>query len=212
MVPTCRSGVSLASVVAAFLLIWAVASSPSAHAGHDHHHGDESDRDGKTVHVDGFNIDVDDPPRGSSVGRALAFVDSAYMQVVYGRPLKRDRMIFGGLVAHGQIWPMGAHMATEITLTEPVCIAGRTLSAGTYSLFATPEEDEWTIHVNSKLGMHLADRYDPDNDVLTFTVPVTTRDEITEQHTIDFEDQDRGVDLRVTWDDVRVRIPIRPLR
>lgn len=132
------------------------------------------------------------------------------MHVAYGSPFKRGRVVFGGVVGYGSLWPLGAHYATEIVVTDTVRVAGRPLAPGVYSVFATPEEQMWTIHINSVVGMHQADWYDPDEDVLTIRVPVETRDEVTEQFTIDFEPAEDGADLRVTWDRTRVRLPIRP--
>lgn len=43
-------------------------------------------------------------------------------------------------------------------------------------------------------------------------VPVETPDEVTEALTIDFENGDDGMDLRITWDQTRVRLPVRPPR
>ena len=35
-------------------------------------------------------------------------------RVIYGRPQKAGRVIFGGIVAYDQIWRLGANEATEI--------------------------------------------------------------------------------------------------
>ena len=35
-------------------------------------------------------------------------------RVVYSRPKKEGRTIFGGLVEYGQVWRLGANEATEI--------------------------------------------------------------------------------------------------
>lgn len=187
-------------------------ASASAMAGMGHGHGsDVEGRSGFTTHVAGISgVDFDNPPSGSPVGRALAIMGDTYLHVAYSRPFKRGRVIFGGLVGYNQVWPMGAHHATEITLTGPVMIAGQRLEAGTYALFATPDPETWTIHVNRTLGMHMADLYDSANDVLTIEAPVETLSETVQQHTIDFEPNGSGMDLRVSWDQTRVRVPLRP--
>jgi len=38
----------------------------------------------------------------------------AMARVIYSRPAKRDRVIFGELVKYGEIWRTGANEATEI--------------------------------------------------------------------------------------------------
>lgn len=166
----------------------------------------------RTVLVTGLTVDPADPPPGSGVARAMAFVGDAYVMVVYGQPYRRSREIFGGLVPFGEVWPLGAHFATEIATTEPIRIGGQTLEPGVYSLFGTPDERVWTIHVNTELGMHMTQRYDPANDVLRISVPAEHLPEATEAFTIDFERMGQQVDLRVTWEHTRVRVPLEPVR
>lgn len=184
-----------------------------AGGGHQQHSGAGGhDRAGFTTHVSGLSgIDPTDPPSGSPVGRALAFVSDTYVHIAYSRPYKRGRVIFGGLVGYNQIWPLGAHHATEITLTGPLMVGDQRLEAGTYAFFATPGPDTWTLHFNSILGMHMADLYDAANDVLTVEAPVETLNETIHQHTIDFEPSTMGIDLRISWDQTRVRLPLRPM-
>lgn len=161
----------------------------------------------------GLRVDAENPPPGSALGRAFAFVgDSAYVHVTYGSPFKRGRTIFGGLVGYGQLWPVGAHYATEIVLTHPLRVGTQRIEAGVYTLFATPGETMWTLHLNTTVGTHQADDYDAANDVLTLRVPVEPLDEPVQQLTLDFEPAEDGADLRVTWDRVRVRMPLRPTR
>jgi hypothetical protein len=189
-------------ILAAFLL-----TAGPAHA--QHAHDGQAPRTGLFL---GLRVDAAQPPPGSAVGRAFAFVgDSAYVSVVYGSPFRRGRVIFGGLVGFGSLWPVGAHYATELAVTHPVRVGGQTLDPGVYTLFATPEPSMWTIHINRALGMHQADAYDPDEDVLALRVPVELLPESVEQLTIDFEPAENGADLRITWDQVRVRVPLRPL-
>ena len=201
--------------LAALAIFWCVLSpvATGQHAHSNHAAGSVdttvSDRDGETALIEGFRLDLDDPPPGSGVARALAFVGDAYIHITYGRPLKRGRIIFGGLVGFDQLWPVGAHYASEIFITGPLNMGGTDLPAGAYSVFATPGTSAWTLHFNNVLGMHQADLYDPAHDVLVVEVPVETLDEVTEALTIDFENVDDGVDLRITWDQTRVRLPVR---
>ena len=37
------------------------------------------------------------------------------MRVIYSRPQKKDRVVFGELVKYGEMWRIGANEATEIT-------------------------------------------------------------------------------------------------
>ena len=189
----------------AFALLVA-AFTPKASAQHDHAAGGETE----TFLVEGLRIDADSPPPGSAVGRAGArLVGGGYLHVVYGKPYRRGRQVFGGLVAYNQVWATGAHRATELVVTVPVTVGGEPLEPGVYSLFTTPGPDRWTLHLNTALGMHLADEYDPALDVVTVDLTPETLDEPVEAFTIDFVPAEGGVDLRIRWDRTSVAVPIR---
>lgn len=148
----------------------ALALASGAAAQHDHSapeaSGDDPHAVLETFVVDGFRIDDMDPPPGSAVGRAgLRYADGGYVSVVHGKPYARGRTLWGGLVGFGSPWAAGAHRATELVTTVPLTIGSTRIEPGAYSLFITPHHNAWTLHVNSALGMHLADEYDAALDV-----------------------------------------------
>ena len=55
-------------------------------------------------------------------------------RVVYSRPQKRGRKLFGDLVAYGQVWRLGANEATEIEFFRDVRIDNKTVKKGRYTL------------------------------------------------------------------------------
>lgn len=149
-------------------------------------------------------------PKPSPLDVTKAFVGDSYVKIVYSRPHKRDRDIFGGLVPFDKVWRTGANAATEITTTEDIKLNGNDLKAGTYSLFTIPGEDEWTIIINSEVGQWGAYRYKEENDVMRFTVPVEENDDEYEAFTIYLEG-DSGTPrytLMIMWDDVKVSFPV----
>lgn len=166
--------------------------------------------------------------RPSPMGMARTLLGDTYVFVVYSRPYERGREhIFdtedeGALVPYGKLWRTGANEATQITATGDVTISGQKLPAGTYSVFTTPGPKEWKIHVNSKLGLNgtfgrdpesgeFKDMYDPANNVLELTAPVTAlpEDDKVDQFTISFEDAEGGgKDLVFRWILTEVRLPI----
>ncbi|MDX1632299.1 MAG: DUF2911 domain-containing protein [Thermoanaerobaculia bacterium] len=168
--------------------------------------------------------------RPSPMGMARTLLDDGtYVRVVYSRPYERGRdNIFGteesgALVPFQQVWRTGANEATEITVTQDVKVAGKKLSAGTYSMFTTPAPDKWKIHFNSALGLSGTARYNPEteeyeegyleeNNVLTVGIEPETldEDEKVTQFTISFEDDDAGADMVLRWIRTEVRVPIQP--
>src|ERR1017187_3744412 len=69
-------------------------------------------------------------------------------RVIYGRPQKNNRSIFGDLVPYDMIWRMGANEATEIEFFRDIKIDGKKLIKGRYTLYAIPATDKWTLVLN----------------------------------------------------------------
>ncbi|MCA1734519.1 MAG: DUF2911 domain-containing protein, partial [Acidobacteria bacterium] len=72
----------------------------------------------------------------------------------------------GGLVPFDQPWRMGANEATTITFSDPVMVEGKNLEAGTYSLFAIPGQESWTLAINKDPEQWGAYGYDQEKDAL----------------------------------------------
>ena len=147
-------------------------------------------------------------PRPSPLSLTTMKHEDTYVKVTYNRPHKKGRDVFGSLVPYGQIWRLGANEATEITVTKDVKIGGKSLSAGTYTLFAIPNPDKWTFIVNSDLGQWGAYRHNADNDILSFDVPTSKTEETYEPFTIEFEQKNvKKTNLLFKWDDTQVAVP-----
>lgn len=138
-----------------------------------------------------------------------ASAENKNVKVTYGQPSKRGRVIFGDLVPFGEVWRTGANEATEITFKTDVTINNKVVKAGTYTLFTIPEKGKWTIILNSKLNQWGAYDYNKikDKDVLKTEVKVSA---IAEQEKLlfAFEDNAKGTTLSISWDNVKVNIPI----
>ncbi|HEV9036941.1 MAG TPA: DUF2911 domain-containing protein [Puia sp.] len=129
-------------------------------------------------------------------------------RVVYSRPQKKGRRLFGDLVAYGQVWRLGANEATEIEFFRDVKIDNKTVKKGRYTLYALVNEDKWTLIFNKETDTWGAFRYDSSKDVLRTTVPVEKQAVITEAFSIAFRKAEKGADLVIDWDDVQVSLPI----
>ncbi|GAA4449919.1 hypothetical protein GCM10023189_09740 [Nibrella saemangeumensis] len=135
--------------------------------------------------------------------------DKALVRVIYSRPAKNNREVFGKLIPYGKVWRTGANEATEIKFYQDATIGGKKVKAGTYSLFTIPGENEWTIILNSDLDYWGAYSYKQENDVLRVTAPVKKSGTPLENLSIQFA-KANGNDtvMRLGWDTTVVEIPV----
>jgi hypothetical protein len=135
------------------------------------------------------------------------------LKVFYNRPYKKDREIFGALVAFDKVWRTGANEATTIETNKDLTIEGKKLKAGKYSLWTIPRENMWTIIFNSEYGQWginskgEANRQ-PERDVLSVDVTAVQQDQVFEQFTISFEKSGEDVEMVLAWDKTLVSVPI----
>lgn len=129
-------------------------------------------------------------------------------RVIYSRPQKKGRKVFGDLVAYGQVWRLGANEATEIEFFKDVKIDNKKLKKGRYTIYALVDTGKWTIILNKETDTWGAFKYDSSKDVLRAAVPVQKSTANMEIFSMAFEKSRTGADLVMNWDDVLVRLPI----
>ena len=125
-------------------------------------------------------------------------------RVIYSRPQKKGREIFGGEVKYNDVWRLGANENTEIEFYKDAVFGGKKITKGRYSMFCIPTEENWTIILNKDTDNWGNFNYDSKKDVLRVTAPVQ-KIETVENFTIYF---DQFNNLTVMWDDVRVSLPV----
>ncbi|WP_062053122.1 DUF2911 domain-containing protein [Aquimarina longa] len=128
------------------------------------------------------------------------------IKVIYSRPQKKGRKIFGSLAAYDKVWRTGADEATEIKFLQDVKMGDKSIKAGTYSLFTIPGEKEWTIIINSDLDSWGAYNYDKAKDIARIKAKVKSGDEL-EVFSIAFKQVDKGYHMVMGWDTTRVEVP-----
>ncbi len=130
-------------------------------------------------------------------------------RVIYGRPQKNGRVVFGDLVPYGSVWRLGANEATEIEFFQDVKIGNKKISKGRYTLYALPDTSKWTIIINTETNTWGAFGYDAKKDLARIDVPVKKQDEPVEIFTMIFEkDKKNSANLLMSWDDILVKLPI----
>ncbi|HEU4633254.1 MAG TPA: DUF2911 domain-containing protein [Flavisolibacter sp.] len=129
-------------------------------------------------------------------------------RVIYSRPQKDNRTIFGDLIEYNTIWRLGANEATEIEFFKDVKVGGKKLAKGRYTMYAIPTASQWTVIFNKDTDTWGAFKYDDKKDVLRVSVPVQKAAEVAEAFTMSFTKSASGADLLIAWDAVSVSLPI----
>ncbi len=151
----------------------------------------------------------DDSKPKSPKKMAMTNIGDNHVHIEYNSPSKRGRVIFGGLVAFGEVWSTGAHNATSINFPNPVMIGGVNIEKGKYALFTIPGKDEWIIIINRNWDQHLADDYDQAEDVVRIKVQPVSLDEPIESLTYEVKeiDETKGT-ITISWDNVAVSFEV----
>jgi len=129
-------------------------------------------------------------------------------RIVYSRPQKDNRSIFGQLIEYNKVWRLGANEATEIEFFRDVNIAGKKVLKGRYTLYAVPTESKWTLIINKDTDTWGAFVYDEKKDLLRTDVPVQILTSPVDAFSMSFNKTDKGMDLFIAWDTVGVTLPI----
>ncbi len=79
-----------------------------------------------------------------SASAECKFSDGKTIQVDYSSPRAKGRKIFGEasektLVPYGEIWRTGANEATKFVTDANVTVGGKSLPAGSYTIFTIPK-------------------------------------------------------------------------
>lgn len=128
-------------------------------------------------------------------------------RIIYSRPQKGNRTVFGELVEYGKVWRLGANEATEIEFFQNVRIANKNIPKGKYTIFAVVNPDQWTLILNKDTDVWGAFKYDEKKDVVRTTVPVQKLTESAEAFSIFFEKVASGVNIVFAWEDAKVILP-----
>jgi hypothetical protein len=130
-------------------------------------------------------------------------------RVIYSRPQRKGRKIFGDLEPYGDVYRLGANEATEIEFFRAVTIGGKNIPKGRYTMYAIPEEKKWTIIINRDTDIWGAFKYDKNKDVVRTEIAVTTMDTPVEPFTMVFEKAAYGANLIIAWDTVSIYLPVK---
>lgn len=125
-------------------------------------------------------------------------------RILYSRPQKKGRDIFGEEVKYNEVWRLGANEATELELFKNATIGGKKIPKGRYTVYCVPTESKWTIVLNKDNYTWGSFTYKQDKDVARIDVPVQKNTENVEALTMYFDNNA----LNIQWDVLKVAIPI----
>jgi len=152
-------------------------------------------------------LNIPEPSPSASFSQTLGFTK---IKVEYARPGAKGREVFGKLIPFGEIWRTGASDCTTISFNDEVTIGGKKIAKGKYSLFSIPNEEQWTIIINTDTTLHGASGYDEKKDVHRFTVKPEKSTRFYETFTIEISDivKDNGT-LYLIWENTIAKIEIQ---
>lgn len=142
-----------------------------------------------------------------------------WIEVVYGRPIRRGRSIFGPpdfaqrLNDGAPVWRAGANLSTRLLTEVPLVIGETVVAPGEYTLFIQLTNDVWTLIVstwaaqerydqNDRSALFGAYHYLPNKDVVRHPMRVVESPLSFEQLSWEFVDMTAaGGSLALLWDD-----------
>ena len=129
------------------------------------------------------------------------------VKVVYSRPSKKGKTVFGDQVPFDEIWRTGSNEATEVKFYKDTKFGDKLVKAGTYILHTIPGEKVWTIILNTNTDTWGAFFYDEAKDVVRIKVPIKKIKEL-EVFSIDFRRNFKNTFMVLAWDSIQIDIPL----
>ena len=154
---------------------------------------------------------------GGRYSERQGYVGGKWMEIKYGRPIRRGRDLFGpadyaeALNDGAPVWRAGADVSTRLVTEAPIVIGGKSVAPGEYTLFIDLQPDGWTLIVSTwpaqmsydtgnKTALFGAFDYTPDRDVVRVPMKRETLAHSFDQLSWEFVDvSDTGGSLVVIW-------------
>lgn len=132
------------------------------------------------------------------------------IKVVYSRPKKNGRKVFGGIVPYGKEWRLGANEVTTISFNQEVAIEGQFINYGSYGMFAEIYKDHWVVILSKERLVYGGKHRDRSKDVARFKVPVEKMNQVREYFTMGFKQVDQyTAQLFFEWEQTRASLLIK---
>jgi hypothetical protein len=151
-----------------------------------------------------------------------------WIEITYGRPIKRGRDLWGTGSSYGEmvkagapVWRAGADVSTRLKTEVPLVINNKTVAPGEYSLFIDLKPGNWTLIVSNWAAQQTynpsnrdalwgAFGYTPAKDVVRAPMTLTTLPFSVDELTWAFTDMsDAGGKMVIMWDKQMAAAPFR---
>jgi hypothetical protein len=126
----------------------------------------------------------------------------AALWIDYGRPAKRGRAVFGGVVPYGEVWRTGANAATQFRTDKALDFGGTVVPAGFYTLWTLPSGSGWKLIVNGETGQW-GTEHKAAKDLYTIDMKTGTLPQVVERFTISVAPTEQGGTIQMDWDTTR---------
>ena len=150
-------------------------------------------------------------PAPSPVCKINQEVGLIKIDVEYSRPSAKGRKVFGELVPFGEMWRTGANASTKVTFSDEVIIGGTKVKGGTYAIYTTPGEKEWSviIYKNTTFWGTPGKDFKEEDVAARVSVPAQTVRDLVESFSMNFNNlRNNGADLEISWEYTKVVVPI----
>ena len=126
----------------------------------------------------------------------------------YSSPRMKGRKIYGSLVPTGEVWRTGANEATTFVTSGDVVVGGKSVPAGSYTIFTIPNADRWTLIINKKTGeWGIPYKYESD-ELARVDMKVSKLPSPVEDFTIAYDKSATGCLLRMDWETTQASVDI----
>lgn len=155
-------------------------------------------------------------PKGpSEPGSAEVTLNGKKISVDYSRPhthdpkTKEQRKMIGGTEPYGKPWRAGANQATAFVTEGNIDVGGTNVLAGSYTLYALPEEGKMTLIISKKTGQWGIPYPGEQDDFARIPMKFDTTSGTTEQFTISFDKKsDSSAEMHFKWENWDASVPI----
>jgi hypothetical protein len=138
----------------------------------------------------------------------FSFAAGQTITVDYSSPRVKGRKIFGEHEPYGKVWRAGANEATTFVTTTDLMVGSSHVPAGSYTIFAIPNKDKWTLIISKKTGEWGTDYPGPSEDLARIDMKASALPSAVENFTIAFDKTGSGCTLRMDWEMTRASVEI----